>query len=111
MLSGTLPVPGGFTVAGSRVAVDISGISRLFQLDSRGHSLGVFSLQAKTGRFKLQLMHGDFRATLAKAGLTNSDVRNKPVTVTVTIVFNGGVFQAQEAQLYSAHLNHNGKTK
>ncbi|MEI6233908.1 MAG: PKD domain-containing protein [Planctomycetota bacterium] len=119
-LSGTLPIPNGFTVTGAKVIVDVSGVPRIFALTSRGKSTGGFTLNVKSSKgvvlaqdakFSMSLTRGFFSTTLASSGLKNQTIKNKPVTLTASILFNGSFYQAQKAQLYTAVIGRFGSSK
>ena len=119
-MRGLLVLQAGFVPAGSKLAVDIAGVNRVFQLDAHGHAKGGFSLQLKTIKgvvnaqvapFTLSLIRGDFTALLARSGLANSEIKSRPLALNVALVFNGTVYQANVPQIYSAHAGRNGSTK
>ncbi|HLX64748.1 MAG TPA: PKD domain-containing protein [Planctomycetota bacterium] len=118
--AGTLPISAGFSVAGAYVASDIGGVPFIATLDSKGHGGKAFKLtvksirgvvSAQSAKFTLTLPAGNYAATLANSGLTNTSVKAKSVTVVWSIIFNGAVYQAQRGGVYTATQNKMGSSK
>lgn len=116
---GTLPVPAGFDPTGKKVAVDVSGVGAGFTLDKRGNSQrgssNSFKLQirsqrgvvgAQTSKYTVKLNRGYFAGTLAALGLTPNATQTN-VALTVSVVFNGGIYQTQRNVTF---VSRNGKT-
>lgn len=119
-MRGLVALQSGFVPAGSKLAVDIAGVDRVFLLDAHGRAKGGFDLQLKTTKgavnaqaaaFTLSLKRGDFTALLARSGLSNSEVKSRPLALNVALVFNGTVYQATVPQIYKAHAGRNGGSK
>jgi hypothetical protein len=101
------------------VAIDVSGVSAGFTLDKRGNSQrgssNTFKLQirsqrgvvgAQTSKYTVKLNRGDFAGTLAALGLTPNATQTN-VALTVSVVFNGGIYQTQRNVTF---VSRNGKT-
>ncbi len=119
-LAGSLPIPAGFSAAGSTIAIDVSGVPRLFHLDVRSKGSGGFQLNVKssggivpaqTAKFTMKLHNGSFAPTLADSGLKNATVKKKPITLTVSVIFNKTLFQTQKSGLYTATINRSGASR
>ncbi|HYF49172.1 MAG TPA: CAP domain-containing protein [Planctomycetota bacterium] len=123
-VSGSLPVPANFVVAGQTVVVDVAGVVKTFTLDLKGKAgLGTpdtFSLKvrsskgvvaAQTSAFKAMFKTGDFAATVADEGLLSADVKDASRTVPVLIFFNGQMFSTDRPVLYTAKTGKTGRTK
>jgi PKD repeat protein len=121
-ISGTLPVPAGFSAKGQTVLVDIGGIVRSFVLDEKGGSpkgsdafkvafkakKGVVA--AQTAKFALKLTKADLAADLADVGLEDADL-SAPVSVPVALYFNGQMFQKNVGLSYKAKQGKTGSAK
>jgi len=59
----------------------------------------------------VKLSKGTFATLLASTGMTNATVKNKKVTVPVSLVFNGGVFQKLQTETYTATAGKTGSAK
>ena len=116
-LSGTLPLPAGFSSDQQLVGLDVSGVDMGFTLDAKGKTTPAktpdnFTLRfkstkgvapAQTARFTVKLTKGTFASTLAPAGLTGSVSKTTSVTLVVSIVFNGEIFQSHPVLKFSSH--------
>jgi len=117
-LSGTLPVPDGFIPTGQQVIVDVGGAAKAFTLDEHGKSTPAGNDSFKIGkpksgaaRYTAKFNKGRFATALADEGLSNADVKGEARTVTVTVCFNLALYQAAQAQQYSAKSGKSGRTK
>jgi hypothetical protein len=123
LVSGALPIPGGFAVTGQQVIVDVGGVVRLFTLGAKGAStpktndtfkLGIRARKgvaaAQTAKFQLKLTQGTLAYAFVDEGLTNSDVTT-PVTITVQVIMDGRAYEASVPQTYKARAGKTGTTR
>ncbi len=112
-LVGAIQIPSGFVTAGTKIGVDINGIPYLATLDAHGNSGTVFKLllkktrgvvQPQLGFFVVNLYGGTYSKALGTVGMTNGDFRNKMVSVKVSVLFNGLLYQTSKSQTYFARL-------
>ncbi len=122
-LSGMLSLPNGFDPAKNSVGIDIAGVGFASPLDSKGRagtggaafklhvrsSRGIVS--AQQAKFTLNLRNGTFAVALANSGLTNSSVKAMALKITVSVVFNGSVGQANVPQSYTARQGKSGMSR
>jgi PKD repeat protein len=120
MLGGTLPIPAGFQAKGQPVDCVIGSITKVLTLDAKGHArsggdqfmLGIKAKNgvaaAQTAKFSAKFT-GSFAAQLAGI-LPNADGK-MTVSVPVSIVFNGGVYQKTQSENYSAKKGKSGTAK
>ena len=111
--AGTLPIPAGFSANGQKVYVDVSAVTVAFTLDAKGgtpRGNNVFKLQfrsskgsvsAQTGKFTVKLNKGFFTRPLAAVGLTSLPVSNTNVSVVLTVIFNGAIYQSTQSLTYN----------
>lgn len=120
VVSGFLPIPAGFVTAGTKVGIDVNGVSYLAILNSNGRSGTVFKLQVKSAGgivpaqnafFSFTLKGGTYSPALAASGLTNGDFIKRRVALVVSILFNTKLYQTLQPQLYSARLDHYGTSR
>ena len=121
--SGTLSIPAGFKPNGSKVFFDFSGVAKTLTLTSKGSAkVGGDSMKitikakkgvvaAQTSAYKVAFTKGNFAATLAGAGFTNATLTKSPVSVLVSLIFNGTVFQATKTLSYTAKQGKSGSAK
>lgn len=119
-LTGTLPVPAGFTVSGAKVDLDFGGVTKVFVLDSKGSAVvGSDSLKipiklkkgvvsAQTAKYTVTLKNGSFKAALAAVGLTNTTVSKAQKPVSVAMIFNSTAFQVSKTLAYTARTGKTG---
>ena len=116
---GLLPIPNGFAAAGTKIGVDINGVAYLAILNAQGNSDSVFRLllkktngavQQQLAFFIVRLNSGTYSPAFATAGLTNGDFRMKKVSLRVSILFNGQLYQTLKPQLYNARLGIHGSS-
>jgi PKD repeat protein len=118
--SGTLPISAGFNANGQRVVIDLAGVANSFKLDSKGSAgrgtPNMFKLQfrstrgtvaAQTAKFTVKFNKGSFASTLADSGLSSDPSTSGPVSVMITVLFNGSIYQTTQSLLYT---NKTGKT-
>jgi hypothetical protein len=124
-LSGTLPIPEDFVVNGQQIVVDVGGVIRTFYpMDAKGKSpksltesfkIGIKAkkgvVEEQTAKFAVKFSKGTFWTSLQDEGLANIDIKDDRITVPVIILFNGGVYEADVPQTYSARIDKTGKTK
>ncbi|MCY3022211.1 MAG: PKD domain-containing protein [Planctomycetota bacterium] len=122
VVSGALPVPAGFKAAGKTLAVDVSGIARVFTLDAKGFArLGKDAITmriraskgnaaAQVAKFTLKLQKGDFAAALKNEGLSQTPAVG-PRVVVVTIIFNGTMYQKSQTVFYTNLIGAKGSAK
>jgi len=117
-LSGTVLLSTGFTLAGKQLLAEVGGVARAFTLDSRGTSrneAGAASVKSKgfaarSAKFSVKLLRGQFSGALAAAGLSNATTRSD-IFVPVSIVFAGQIYEVQQPQSYKAIAGKGGVTK
>jgi len=123
-LSGTLPVPDGFSARNQTAVLDVGGVVKSFLLDSKGSSLPSLTdsfrlrIQARKGvvraqdaRFVAKLSKGTFAPFLQDEGLVNATAKAVQVFVPVIILFNGTVFRTDQARIYTAKSGSSGRTR
>ena len=117
-LTGTLPVPDGFVYAGKQVVVDVGGTAKSFTLDEKGgakpdknNSIKLGKPKLGVAKYSVKISKGSFAANFTDESLTSTDAKAVSRHVTVVILFNSTVFQANQAQLYTAKTGKTGKTK
>ncbi|HYG74200.1 MAG TPA: PKD domain-containing protein [Planctomycetota bacterium] len=117
-LSGTLPLSAEFQPKESAFLVDVGGVAAKFTLNEKGSAktaAGKVSLKRKgkgssTFAYKLQLGPGNFSTPLGSCGLIDADLNTK-VFVPLMLVVDGHIYQAQQAQAYSAKAGKSGSAK
>ena len=122
--SGSLPITAGFVSAGQKIVVDVGGVVAPFTLDAKGSAKsGVNSfkitIKAKKGvvadqtaKFAVKMSKGTYAKDLANEDLTGAvDAKNQSRKITVTVLFDGMIFQAQRALVYTAKAGKTGAAK
>ena len=122
-LSGTLPVPAGFSATWQSVSVNVGGIVKAFTLNSKGvtpRGNDIFKLSVKVKRktvaaqnavFSASLKKGNFAAALNAFGLTNATASRATVMIPVTITFNQNLYSKNQSMLYTAKTGKSGAAK
>jgi autotransporter-associated beta strand protein len=124
-LSGTLPVPAGFSVAGKQVSLDIGGVPKAFTLTSKGMGLDASKnsfkigikaskgvVLAQTSKYSLKISKGTFAASFKDEGLVGTaDDKGSPHKVVVTVVFNKMIFQKTQSVTFKAKKGKVGAAK
>ena len=119
-LTGSLPIPAGFSPAGEEVIVDIGGVIKNYTLNDKGAASNGFKLElkgkkdnvpAQNAKFTLKLSKGNFSSLLTDEGLTNADAKNLAATVPVIVLFNEQMFTKDQAQIFNAKKGKVGTTK
>jgi hypothetical protein len=130
-LSGTLPVPDGFTAAGAQVVVDVGGVVKSFTLDAKGRAkVGSdevsISVKRKRGvvvaqdaRLSVRFAKGTFAPQLQDEGLVDPLANGAPlgskfegpVSIGLRVDVNGAVYEKTQPQTYTAKAGKTGKTK
>ena len=138
VFDGTLPIPEGFVVDGRSVSVEIGGLCEdlenivdttlldadgvctSFSLDRNGSASGngasfKFHLKRSSGKiaaqtagFSVRWNRIDLADSLQDEGLTADDIKNIPVKIPVTVVFNGSVYHADVPAVYSTRAGRTG---
>jgi len=111
-LTGTLPLPPGFTAPGQRMVIDIGGVIRAATLDARGSFVSTdkktnMKLNARTSKaagvnakYSVKL-RGTFRTQLSDEGLTNVPA-NKAARDVILIMLVGEIaYQKTTTELYT----------
>ena len=121
-LSGAMPVPDGFSVAGKQVVATVGGVSKTFTLDSHSsvHGTTSFSIRVKSIKkvvsaqnapFTLRLTKDNFQSALAPLGLTANVTASTTVTIPVSILIGQTNWQAMQIHTYSVKGGKVGQTK
>jgi hypothetical protein len=123
-LAGSLPVGAGFTMNGQKVILDVGGVARSFTLSSKGQSapkgvdsfkIGVKSkkgvVAAQQSKFAAKFSKGNFASKFVDEGLVNGTAAAAPVSISVSIVFNGAFYQTLRSQTYTAKPQKIGASK
>lgn len=112
-LSGTLPVPTGFNIAGQSVIVNIGGIIRTIALDAKKSLFKLGKPSTKTGlaKFALTLIKDRFQASLADEGLSNTTQTDSVVKIPTQVLLNGTLYSKSSNLLYNATMGKSGATK
>lgn len=117
--SGTVVIPAKFNPNGSIAYFFAGGVIKKLTLNARGRGIsggdsvkvslkfyrGVV-LADSAAKYRVSFNRGTFALTLADAGLTNDDVKDKLATVPFTFIFNNVVYQTTQTMSYTAR---NGK--
>jgi hypothetical protein len=118
-LTGTLPVPAGFSTLNHSVTVILGGLGRTFILDAKGNGTavpnGAFALKLRrnspSASFKLALKGAALQQFFADEGFVNKNANNEVHSLRVTIFFNGLMYDAARSTLYTATKNRSGRAK
>ena len=124
-MTGTLPIPAGFTPLGLKVGLDVGGVPQLFVLDAKGRfktKTANFMLRfkskkgkpviAQTGKYSIRLIKGAFAPKFVDENLTGAaTVKKVPRNVTVTMVFANALYATTRTLSYTAVLNKTGTAK
>ena len=115
-LTGTLPLPAGFTAPGQRMVVDIGGVLKEATLDRRGS----FTSSDKKTSMKLNAsksrasgvnakyaikLRGTFRQQLSDEGLNNVAVSKSPRDIILILLVGEVAYQKTTTVLYSCKNN------
>ena len=121
-LSGVLPIPAGFTVAGTKLGFALGSLAPVFILNARGQAKSgndqaTVSIKSKKGvvaaqnaKFTIKLSKDSLAAGLATFGLTNDPAKLKPVSFTGAVVFAGAVSSINLSEHYTSKPNKSGMT-
>jgi hypothetical protein len=120
-MSGTIPLPVGFTPANTPVNVTIEGLSKDFTLDAKGKSLSAFKLAGTYKNGALTKAGVKFTLTQRKqtglfdslkvAGFPMGNAKNSPVTLQVTISVGDSGYGDDVPIKYSATAGKSGTAK
>jgi autotransporter-associated beta strand protein len=123
-LSGSLPVPAGFTPSGQTVQVMINDVTKNFTLDSKGGAKSgadSFKLSlkmkkgavvsAQTAAFAVKGGKGDYLSGMSGTGISNTTAKGMQVTVPVVVIFNNAAYGANVSQSFTATAGKTGSTK
>jgi PKD repeat protein len=123
-ISGTLAIPAGLVLDGSRLIYNVGGIQDGLTLDKKGHSNAgtaeKFMVQVKstkgviaaqTAKFTLTLSRTTFSTQLADFGFVNATSANVPVTLPIQFIFNGAILETDKGLTYSAKAGKTGSAK
>jgi hypothetical protein len=124
-LSGTLPVPAGFSPAGKEVSVYFGGVFGKFVLNDKGASpRGANSsfkmmikkkkgiVDAQTSKFTAMFNKGSFATPLADEKLDGSaTVKAASRSVDTIVLFNQTVYRAAQTLSYTARMGKTGSAK
>ena len=121
--NGTVTIGAGISLKGLPVTIDVGGAVQTFTLNKQGKANNgggnKFSLQPKlkngvtkaaTVKFSFQLK-GDFTDDLADDGLTNTTVKNAPVTVPVRVIAGPQSYATEQNFTYTATEGKKGTAK
>jgi hypothetical protein len=122
-LSGTLPVPAGFSSPGQTMVVDVSGVLTKAVLNAKGSFTSAdkrvsLKLQAKlknigqNAKYTIKLK-GAFQTQLAHAGLANATVKKEPHTISIYLLLIEAqiMYHKDQSVLYTAKQNKSGSAK
>ena len=121
-ISGTLPVPDQFVVAGQQITVDVGGTIGAFTLNDKGTAaLGSNSIKltlkrkkgivlAQNAKFSAKFLKAGFADRFTDEGLKNTTVKNASDTLPVVVLFNQQVFKSELPMLYTATTGKTGHT-
>jgi PKD repeat protein len=113
-VTGTLPIPAGFTVNGQKVYLDIGGFMQGFTLGANGDStqgnsdflLNIISdeggVAAQVAPFIFTVNNASLTSAVAAFGLIKGAVFSAARTIPMTILFDGTVFEAGVSGMYTA---------
>ncbi|MEI6235102.1 MAG: PKD domain-containing protein [Planctomycetota bacterium] len=114
-LSGLLPIPMGFSIAGKTAVVYLGGVTKSFTLNAKGtspkanDSFGIKIkavkgvVPAQSAPFATKFLKGSFSAALADEGLDGSaTVKNVARDVNVIVLFNQTLFTTKKTLTYTA---------
>ncbi|HLX61198.1 MAG TPA: CAP domain-containing protein [Planctomycetota bacterium] len=121
-LTGMLPVPANFAVAGKTVTVDVGGVIRTFTLDAKGMAkstsgtdtfkLKVIAVKgavaAQNSAYTVKITKSSLSALLADEGMVNATVTNSNITVPVIVLFNAQYLTVNRLTIYSAKAGKTG---
>ncbi|HYG76440.1 MAG TPA: PKD domain-containing protein, partial [Planctomycetota bacterium] len=118
-LAGTLLLPDGFKLPGSKLLVDVGGVAKSFTLGATGSvkvgndlaAVKSKGTSARTAKFVVKLSKGNFASTLAPMGLTSADANSTSVNVPLMIILGDVTFVKIHPQIYSAKTGKTGATK
>jgi PKD repeat protein len=123
-MTGTLPMPAGFTSPGQTVVINVGGVIVKATLDGKGKYLGgdkTVSVRlgatrassiSQNAKYSVK-MKGTYQALLADEGLTNADISKqlREVQVMFMIIEQQLLYQKTQTLLYSAKVNRSGQAK
>jgi len=122
-LNGALPIPEGLEIEDQKIGIDIGGLVYSWTLDSRAKAeseQGTFMLKLKKPQGKVVNQNALFKLSLTDslaAGLANeglvgtATVRNKLITIPLSIVFNGKLYESNRNVSYTAIKGKTGKAR
>jgi hypothetical protein len=118
-ISGSLPVPEEFAVAGREISVDVGGVTKNFALNAKGAAAsGSSSFKlSKTKKnptevkFKLSLKAGNFRTDLEDEGLIDANSKNQHKSIILTITVDGTKYSKEVKTVYSSAKGSFGRAK
>jgi hypothetical protein len=121
--NGTITIGAGISLNGLPVTIDVGGAVQTFTLNKKGKANNgggnKFSLQpklkngvTKAGNVKFSFqLKGDFSDDLADDGLTDTTVKNAPVTVPVSFIAGPQGYATEQAFTYTATEGKKGTAK
>jgi hypothetical protein len=123
-LTATVPIPADFVVDGKSVVVDVGGVVKSFTLDAKGKSetpdgaKASLKVKAKGGvvaaqdsKLSVKMPKGNFASSFTNEGLTDTTVKDAPVTIAVDVTVDSARKRKAQPQLYSAKQGKSGRTK
>jgi len=120
--NGLIGLPVGFSVSGQSVTASIGGAIKTFALDAKGQlspksktesfklAFNAAATTEQLGKYSLKFSKGTFGSFFTDEGLTSVTVKEALKSVTVTLLFNGRLYQTPVTQLYTATAGKKGKT-
>ncbi len=120
-LQAFIPVPGGFTIAGRMVSIDIGGVVRTFVLDQKGAAksdgsqikLAVKSkkgvVEAQDALLSFKAAKGSFASELVDEGLVDATTGPTPVEVRADVRIDTHQFATVAPLTYKAKQGKSGK--
>jgi hypothetical protein len=117
--SGSLTLPAGFSLGGQTVNLDVAGVTASGTTDPKGRiKSGNFTFSIKTtksaptaAKFTAMLKNGSWATTLAAAGCTNADAKNKSVSLKVTLTLGAGADEGTKSGSWTARAGKSGSLK
>ena len=121
-ISGTLPVPDQFVVAGQQITIDVGGTIGAFTLNDKGTAaLGSNSIKltlkrkkgvvlAQNAKFSAKFLKAGFADRFTDEGLKNITVKNASDILPFVVIFNQQVFKSELPMLYTATIGKTGHT-
>ncbi len=121
--AGTLAIPQGFVVNGTKVVFAVGGVTKVFVLSAKGTASSDSSsvkfaikstkgvVPAQTSKYSVKFASGTFAAALAASGLTNATAKAAPVNVPFILLINNTALQKTQHMSYTCTKGKTGAAK